>query len=49
MADTFIKRVRRLTAIDIFLWVVRIAAVVFIVIGSVQQPDERQAERAAMA
>jgi branched-chain amino acid transport system permease protein len=35
MADTFIKRVRRLTAIDIFLWVVRIAAVVFIVIGSV--------------
>jgi branched-chain amino acid transport system permease protein len=35
MADTFIKRVRRLTGIDIFLWVVRIAAVVFIVIGSV--------------
>jgi branched-chain amino acid transport system permease protein len=35
MANTFIKRVRRLTAIDIFLWVVRIAAVVFIVIGSV--------------
>jgi branched-chain amino acid transport system permease protein len=35
MADTLIRRVRRLTAIDVFLWVVRIAAVVFIVIGSV--------------
>jgi branched-chain amino acid transport system permease protein len=35
MADTIARKARRLTTIDIFLWVVRIAAVVFILIGSV--------------